>query len=126
MSAVAEIVVIAIIGVVIVVVFGIVVVVDVSSIFKLSFVIVDSFSCYWSSAYNVVEEEDGEWICFLGGNSSSGTKKYRGSNSNEGGNTGDRVKIVGEVIRSGDEIGAKNLGTNGDRAEFAGLGDVER
>ncbi|GJS94288.1 hypothetical protein Tco_0801256 [Tanacetum coccineum] len=118
-------VVIAIVGVVIVVVFGIVVVVDVSSIFKLSFVIVDSFSCYWSSAYNVVEEEDGEWICFLGGNSSSGTKKYRGSNSNEGGNTGDRVKIAGEVIRSGDEIGAKNLGTNGDRAEFAGLGDVE-
>ncbi|GJZ07816.1 hypothetical protein Tco_0542099 [Tanacetum coccineum] len=53
---------------------------------------------------NVVEEEDGEWICFLGGNSSSGTKKYRGSNSNEGGNTGDGVKIVGEVIGSGDEI----------------------
>ncbi|GJW55514.1 hypothetical protein Tco_0099599 [Tanacetum coccineum] len=44
-------VVIAIVGVVIVVVFGIVVVVGgVSSIFKLSFVIVDSFSCYWSSA----------------------------------------------------------------------------
>ncbi|GJV64264.1 hypothetical protein Tco_1475092 [Tanacetum coccineum] len=44
-------VVIAIVGVVIVVVFGIVVVVGgVSSIFKLSFVIVDSFSCYWSSS----------------------------------------------------------------------------
>ncbi|GJZ83966.1 hypothetical protein Tco_0649139 [Tanacetum coccineum] len=46
----------------------------------------------------VVEEEDGEWIRFLGGNSSSGTKKYQGSNSNDGGNTGDGVKIAGEVI----------------------------
>ncbi|GJY78469.1 hypothetical protein Tco_0484270 [Tanacetum coccineum] len=52
---------------------------------------------------NVVEEEDGEWICFLGGNSSSGTKKYRGSNSNDGGNTGDGVKIAVEYIGSGDE-----------------------
>ncbi|GKC63352.1 hypothetical protein Tco_1095950 [Tanacetum coccineum] len=43
-------VVIVIVGVVIVVVFGIVVVVGVSSIFKLSFMVVDSFSCYWSSA----------------------------------------------------------------------------
>ncbi|GKB19805.1 hypothetical protein Tco_0853728 [Tanacetum coccineum] len=40
-----------IVGVIIVVVFGIVVVGGgVSSIFNLSFVIVDSFSCYWSSA----------------------------------------------------------------------------
>ncbi|GJT53421.1 hypothetical protein Tco_0988475 [Tanacetum coccineum] len=53
---------------------------------------------------NVVEEEDGEWIRFLGGNSSSGTKKYRGSNSNDGGNTRDGVKIAGGVIGSGDEI----------------------
>ncbi|GKG47302.1 hypothetical protein Tco_0504499, partial [Tanacetum coccineum] len=53
---------------------------------------------------NVVEEEDGEWICFLGGNSSLGTKKYQGSNSNDGGNTGDGVKITGGVIGSGDEI----------------------
>ncbi|GJR97545.1 hypothetical protein Tco_0269719 [Tanacetum coccineum] len=44
---------------------------------------------------NVVEEEDEEQIRFLGGNSSSGTKKYRGSNSNDGGNTGDGVKIAG-------------------------------
>ncbi|GJX04441.1 hypothetical protein Tco_0190357 [Tanacetum coccineum] len=51
------------------------------------------------------EEEDGEWICFLGGNSFSGTKKYRGSNSSDGGNTGDGVKIAGGVIGSGDEIG---------------------
>ncbi|GJX47336.1 hypothetical protein Tco_0272526 [Tanacetum coccineum] len=36
---------------------------------------------------NVVEEEDEEHIRFLGGNSSSGTKKYRGSNSSDGGNT---------------------------------------
>ncbi|GJZ80930.1 hypothetical protein Tco_0645924 [Tanacetum coccineum] len=54
----------------------------------------------------VVEEEDGEHIHFLGGNSSSGTKKYRGSNSNDGGNTRDEVKIAGGVIRSGDEIGS--------------------
>ncbi|GJU60111.1 reverse transcriptase domain-containing protein [Tanacetum coccineum] len=53
---------------------------------------------------NVVEEEDEEQIRFLGGNSSSGTKKYQGSNSNDGGNTGDGVKIAGEVIGSGDEI----------------------
>ncbi|GJT54467.1 hypothetical protein Tco_0989521 [Tanacetum coccineum] len=53
-----------------------------------------------------VEEEDGEWIRFLGGNSSSGIKKYRGSNSNDGGNTGDGVKITGGVIGSGDEIGS--------------------
>ncbi|GJY88835.1 hypothetical protein Tco_0503463 [Tanacetum coccineum] len=33
------------------------------------------------------------------------TKKYRGSNSSDGGNTGDGVKIAGEVIGSGDEIG---------------------
>ncbi|GKG16443.1 hypothetical protein Tco_0358766, partial [Tanacetum coccineum] len=51
------------------------------------------------------EEEDGEWICFLGGNSFSGIKKYRGSNSSDGGNIGDGVKIVGGVIGSGDEIG---------------------
>ncbi|GKF19919.1 hypothetical protein Tco_0068557 [Tanacetum coccineum] len=54
---------------------------------------------------NVVEEEDGEQIRFLGGNSSLGIKKYRGSNSSDGGNIGDEVKIAGEVIGSGDEIG---------------------
>ncbi|GKA28122.1 hypothetical protein Tco_0714290 [Tanacetum coccineum] len=54
---------------------------------------------------NVVEEEDGEWIYLLGGNSSSGIKKYRGSNSSDGGNTRDGVKIAGEVIGSGGEIG---------------------
>nr|GEV69285.1 hypothetical protein [Tanacetum cinerariifolium] len=51
-----------------------------------------------------VEEEDGGWICFLGGNNSLGTKKYRGSNSSDGGNTGDGVKITGGVIGSGDGI----------------------
>ncbi|GJS39787.1 hypothetical protein Tco_0564830 [Tanacetum coccineum] len=54
--------------------------------------------------YNVVEEEDGEWIRFLGGSSSSGTKKYQRLNSSDGGNTGDGVKIAGGVIGSGDEI----------------------
>ncbi|GJT26449.1 hypothetical protein Tco_0906724 [Tanacetum coccineum] len=56
---------------------------------------------------NVVEEEDGEWIRFLGGNSSSGIKKYRGLNSNDGGNIGNGVKIVDGAIGSGkntDEI----------------------
>ncbi|GJT66973.1 ribonuclease H-like domain-containing protein [Tanacetum coccineum] len=187
-------VVIMIYRVVIVVVFGIVVVVGgVSSIFKLSFVIVDSFSCYWSSACpgvlvsivniamlaacafkagempsliscrmaakvmvgvsdvdvllggilstkdnavygmihedgdndaiggndderainNVVEEEDGERICFLGGNSYSGIKKYRGPNSSDGGNTEDGVKIAGGVIGSGDEIAATEMSHQG-------------
>ncbi|GKB78242.1 hypothetical protein Tco_0945137 [Tanacetum coccineum] len=54
---------------------------------------------------NVVEEEDGEWIRFLGGNNYLGTKNYEGSNSSDGGNTGDEVKIVGGVIGSGDGIG---------------------
>ncbi|GJS82024.1 hypothetical protein Tco_0748565 [Tanacetum coccineum] len=35
---------------------------------------------------------------------SSGTKKYQGSNSSDCGNTGDGVKIAGEVIGSDDEI----------------------
>ncbi|GJR14442.1 hypothetical protein Tco_0797094 [Tanacetum coccineum] len=53
---------------------------------------------------NVVEEEDGERIRFLGGNNSSGIKKYQGSNSSDGGNTRDGVKIAGGVIGSGGEI----------------------
>ncbi|GJS31364.1 hypothetical protein Tco_0491984 [Tanacetum coccineum] len=53
---------------------------------------------------NVVEEEDGECIVFLGGNSSQKTKKYRGLNSSDGGNTGDGIKIASGVIGSGDEI----------------------
>ncbi|GJW06092.1 hypothetical protein Tco_1568515, partial [Tanacetum coccineum] len=53
---------------------------------------------------NVVQEEDGERIRFLGGNNSSGTKKYRGSNSRDGGNTEDGVKIAGEVIGSSGKI----------------------
>ncbi|GJZ12249.1 hypothetical protein Tco_0547479 [Tanacetum coccineum] len=53
---------------------------------------------------NVVEEEDGEWIRFLGGNSSSGIEKYRELNSRDGGNIEDGVKIAGGVIGSYDEI----------------------
>ncbi|GKF55535.1 hypothetical protein Tco_0165875, partial [Tanacetum coccineum] len=53
---------------------------------------------------NVVEEEDGGWICFLDGYS-SGTKKYRGLNSSDGGNTRDGVKIASGEIRSGGGIG---------------------
>ncbi|GJW20381.1 hypothetical protein Tco_0031003 [Tanacetum coccineum] len=51
-----------------------------------------------------VEEEDGEWICFLGGSSSSGTKKYQGSNSNDGGNIGDESNLLREAIGIGDKI----------------------
>ncbi|GKF81143.1 hypothetical protein Tco_0239745, partial [Tanacetum coccineum] len=40
----------------------------------------------------------------LGGNSFSRTKKYRGSNTSDGGNTRDRVKIADGVIGSGGEI----------------------
>ncbi|GKC15710.1 hypothetical protein Tco_1012492, partial [Tanacetum coccineum] len=40
----------------------------------------------------------------ISGNSSSGTKKYQGSNSSDGGNTGDGVKTAGGVIGSSDEI----------------------
>ncbi|GKA78383.1 hypothetical protein Tco_0784920, partial [Tanacetum coccineum] len=46
------------------------------------------------------EEEYGEWIRFLGSNSSSGIKKYQGLKSNDGGNTGNGVKKAGEVIGS--------------------------
>nr|GFA12080.1 hypothetical protein [Tanacetum cinerariifolium] len=62
-------------------------------------------ACFRDELDNVVEEEDGGCICFLGGNNSSGTKKYRGLNSGDGGNTGDEVKITGGVIGFGGEIG---------------------
>ncbi|GJV46563.1 hypothetical protein Tco_1431099 [Tanacetum coccineum] len=55
-------------------------------------------ACFRDELDIVVEEEDGGWICFLGGNNSSGTKKYQGSNSSDGGNTGDGVKIASGVI----------------------------
>nr|GFB90151.1 hypothetical protein [Tanacetum cinerariifolium] len=61
-------------------------------------------ACFRDELDNVVEEEDRRWICFLGGNNSSGTKKYHGSNSSDGGNTGDGVKITGGVIGFGGEI----------------------
>ncbi|GJR14985.1 ribonuclease H-like domain-containing protein [Tanacetum coccineum] len=56
-----------------------------------------------------VEEEDGGWICFLDGYS-SGTKKYRGLNSSDGGNTRDGVKIASGEIRSGGGIVQKVRG----------------
>ncbi|GJX52455.1 hypothetical protein Tco_0280824 [Tanacetum coccineum] len=61
-------------------------------------------ACFRDELDNVVEEEDREYICFLGGNNLSGTKKYWGSNSSDGGNTGDGVKITGGVIGSGGGI----------------------
>ncbi|GJS39654.1 zinc finger, CCHC-type containing protein [Tanacetum coccineum] len=68
-------------------------------------------ACFQDELDNVVEEEDGGWICFLGGNNSSGIKKYQGSNSSDGGNTEDGVKIAGGVIGSG---GGIVLGFNSD------------
>nr|GEX00597.1 hypothetical protein [Tanacetum cinerariifolium] len=62
-------------------------------------------ACFRDELDNVVKEEDGGWICFLGGNNSSGTKKYQGSNSGDGGNIGDGVKITGGVIGFGGRIG---------------------
>ncbi|GKD65158.1 hypothetical protein Tco_1307266, partial [Tanacetum coccineum] len=64
-------------------------------------------ACFRDELDNVVKEEDGGWICFLGGNNSSETKKYRGSNSSDGGNTGDGVKIAGGVIGACGEIGER-------------------
>ncbi|GJU98274.1 reverse transcriptase domain-containing protein [Tanacetum coccineum] len=73
------------------------------------YILLDHFSIL---IIEVVEEEDEEHIRFLGGNSSSGTKKYRGSNSSDGGNIGDGVKIAGGVIGSGDEIALADLGAS--------------
>ncbi|GKB98087.1 hypothetical protein Tco_0984224 [Tanacetum coccineum] len=61
-------------------------------------------ACFRDELDIVIEEEDGGYICFLGGNNSSGAKKYQGSNSSDGGNTGDGVKIAGGVISSGGGI----------------------
>ncbi|GJU19048.1 hypothetical protein Tco_1147014 [Tanacetum coccineum] len=46
----------------------------------------------------------GNGFASYGGNSSSGTKKYQRSNSSDGSNTGEGVKIAGGVIGFGDEI----------------------
>ncbi|GKB63132.1 hypothetical protein Tco_0919318 [Tanacetum coccineum] len=69
---------------------------------------------------NVVEEEDGEHIHFLGGNSFSGIKKYRGSNSSDGGNIGDGVKIADEFEDKGVK---EHLGSVHGRVEGL-VGDV--
>nr|GEX46323.1 hypothetical protein [Tanacetum cinerariifolium] len=71
----------------------------------LDFVYTWKRTCFRDELDNVVEEEDGGWICFLSSNDSSVTKKYRGSNSGDGGNTRDGVKITGGVIGFGDGIG---------------------
>ncbi|GKC47139.1 hypothetical protein Tco_1064861, partial [Tanacetum coccineum] len=109
--------VIAIVRVVIVVVFGIVVVVvfllvlsvfaiDVACAFRTEEM--PSLISFRMAAKVMVGVSDVDVL--LGGilstkdNISSGTKKYRGSNSNDGVNTGDGVKITSEVIGYGDEI----------------------
>nr|GEX57502.1 integrase, catalytic region, zinc finger, CCHC-type, peptidase aspartic, catalytic [Tanacetum cinerariifolium] len=61
-------------------------------------------ACFRDELDNVVVEEYGGLICFLGGNNYSGTKKYWGSNSGDGGNTEDGVKITGGVIGFGGGI----------------------
>nr|GEZ89005.1 hypothetical protein [Tanacetum cinerariifolium] len=61
-------------------------------------------ACFRDELDNVVKEEDEGWICFSGDNNSSRTKKYWGSNSNDGGNIMDGVKIIGGVIGSGGGI----------------------
>ncbi|GJY53368.1 hypothetical protein Tco_0445032 [Tanacetum coccineum] len=60
--------------------------------------IIPSVISYWMAAKVMAGVSDVD-VLF-----SSGTKKYRGSNSSDGGNTGDGVKIVGGVMGSGDEI----------------------
>ncbi|GJZ95522.1 hypothetical protein Tco_0667856 [Tanacetum coccineum] len=52
----------------------------------------------------LLRESDGRQVCFLDGNSSSGIKKYQGSNSSDDGNTRDGVKIVCGVVGVGGEI----------------------
>ncbi|GJX93390.1 hypothetical protein Tco_0347976 [Tanacetum coccineum] len=111
---VTVVVVVTIVGVVIfVVIIGVVAVVGgVSFIIELSFMVIGflyrimfHYLLYYLLGHdNVVEEEDGGWICFLG-NNSSGTKKYQGSNSSDGDNTEDGVKIADGVIESGGGIG---------------------
>ncbi|GKA26547.1 ribonuclease H-like domain-containing protein [Tanacetum coccineum] len=53
------------------------------------------FSRCGEDRVHLIEEEDGEWIRFLGGNSSSGIKKYQGLNSSDGDeNTGGIILSV--------------------------------
>ncbi|GJX64384.1 hypothetical protein Tco_0298727 [Tanacetum coccineum] len=116
--------VVIIVTVVVVIVILIVVIVgDVSLILKLSFVIIGvpvglvfllgllalaivavCASRAVAMPLEIIEEEDGGWNCFLGGNNSSEIKKYQGSNSSDSGNIGDGVKIAGGVIGSGGGI----------------------
>nr|GEX58591.1 hypothetical protein [Tanacetum cinerariifolium] len=67
-------------------------------------------ACFQDELDNVVDDEDGGWIFFLGGSYSSGTKKYQGSNSGDGGNSEDGVKITGGVIGFGGGIGFLKFG----------------
>nr|GEV56746.1 hypothetical protein [Tanacetum cinerariifolium] len=94
-------------------------------IFQLAEKAVDA--CFRDELDNVVEEEDGGWIFFLGGNNSLGTKKYQGSNSGDGGNIGDGVKITGRVIGFGGGIGEArgDMEKLGDELSRLKLGGVE-
>ncbi|GJU89023.1 hypothetical protein Tco_1301446 [Tanacetum coccineum] len=121
--------VVIIVTVVVVIVILIVVVDVVSLILKLSFEIIGislvlvfllgfsmaaacasraMLTSFWESFYQHKTTDDKNDITSFervyGGNNSSRTKKYRGSNSSEGGNSEDRVKLVGGVIGSGDGI----------------------
>ncbi|GJY36438.1 hypothetical protein Tco_0421816 [Tanacetum coccineum] len=67
---------------------------SIALMFKQVVIVEVFFAVIFQLAKNALRKKMGGWICFLGGNNSSGTKKYQGSNSSDGGNTGDGVKIV--------------------------------
>nr|GEV30766.1 hypothetical protein [Tanacetum cinerariifolium] len=58
-------------------------------------------ACFRDELDNVVEEEDGVWICFLGGNNTSGTKEYQGSNSSDGGKMAREAKRYLDKLSGG-------------------------
>ncbi|GKD35201.1 hypothetical protein Tco_1250710, partial [Tanacetum coccineum] len=101
---------------VIVVVFGIVVVGGgVSSIFKLSFVIVDSFSCYWSSACPGVLMLTSFWEAFYQQNMIRTLRGYGmihedGDNDAIGGNDDERA--INNAVKEEDEEQICFLGGN--------------
>ncbi|GKA59680.1 retrovirus-related pol polyprotein from transposon TNT 1-94 [Tanacetum coccineum] len=102
-----------VVTVVVVVIVGVVIVVAVIRVVVVVGVYVGKdggtriWSCFRDELDNIFEEEDGGWICFLGGNNFSGTTKYQGSNSSDGGNTEDGVKIACGEIGSGGGIEEK-------------------
>ncbi|GKF28899.1 hypothetical protein Tco_0095241, partial [Tanacetum coccineum] len=88
-AIIGVVIVVTIIGVVVVVtIIGVFVVIGVSAIIKFLFVIIGVLRRIVFKLRKMV----------IPNHSSSGTKKYRGSNSSDGGNTRDGVKIAGGGI----------------------------